>query len=42
LKELESEVLSYMRKRETEAEEISLSPRVKRVFEYAQKKMQMI
>jgi len=37
LKELESEVLSYMRKRETEAEEISLSPRVKRVFEYAQK-----
>jgi len=37
LKELESEILSYMKKKKTGAEEVSLSPRVKRVFEYAQK-----
>jgi len=37
LKELESEILSYMKKKKTGAEKVSLSPRVKRVFEYAQK-----
>ena len=37
LKELESEILSYMKKKKTGTEEVSLSPRVKRVFEYAQK-----
>ena len=37
LKELESEILSYMKKKKTGAEKVSLSPRIKRVFEYAQK-----
>lgn len=37
LKELETEVLSYMKKKNSEVEEISLSPRVKRVFEISQK-----
>ena len=37
LKELETEVLSYMKKKNREVEEISLSPRVKRVFELSQK-----
>jgi len=37
LKELESEILSYMKKKKTGAEKVSLSPRVKRAFEYAQK-----
>jgi len=37
LKELETEVLSYMKKKNKYIEEISLSPRVKRVFELSQK-----
>ncbi|MGB9749278.1 MAG: AAA family ATPase [Caldisericia bacterium] len=37
LKELETEVLSYMKKKNKYVEEISLSPRVKRVFELSQK-----
>ncbi len=37
LKELETEVLSYMKKKDREIERVSLSPKLKRVLELAQK-----
>lgn len=37
LKEVETEVLSYMKKKERKVEEVSLSPRLKRVLELSQK-----
>lgn len=37
LKELETEVLSYMKKKDKRVEEVSLSPRVKKVLELAQR-----